>query len=265
MNPTDHASSGSASLDAADEVLAVRAAGGEGAAFDELMRRYQQPLMRFLTRRFGRLGEAEDVLQDSFLKAYRALDTYDPARPLRAWLFTITHRQAISQLRKIKTRRDALADLSAEAAAVASSGQACRSGSSRVTESSHVTGSSRSARQSGSPPTSATNVAGSGKFIQSARGGMSSEPAPDAALVRRESAERLWAVARRALSDEQFSVLWMHYVDEISAPEIARGLGRSWVSVKTMLHRARKRIEPLLAEQADRLLDFEPAIGGKTT
>ena len=49
------------------------------------------------------------------------------------------------------------------------------------------------------------------------------------------------------LTDEQFAALWLYYVEDMPAPEIAKVLERSWVSVKTMLHRARRSLRPLLA------------------
>ena len=72
---------------------------------------------------------------------------------------------------------------------------------------------------------------------------------PRELLERRERGERVWAVARAELTEEQVSALWLFYVEEMPAMEVARVLGRSWVSVKTMLHRARKKLEPHLAAE----------------
>jgi RNA polymerase sigma-70 factor (ECF subfamily) len=80
-------------------------------------------------------------------------------------------------------------------------------------------------------------------------GGASDGPAE--ALERRERGERVWATARAVLTEEQASALWLYYVEELPAGEVARVLGRSWVSVKTMLHRARKKLEPHLAAEMD--------------
>ena len=74
---------------------------------------------------------------------------------------------------------------------------------------------------------------------------------PSELLERRERGERVWAAARAVLTEEQVSALWLYYVEELSGMEIARVLDRSWVSVKTMLHRARKKLEPHLAGEAD--------------
>ena len=74
---------------------------------------------------------------------------------------------------------------------------------------------------------------------------------PRELLERRERGQRVWATARAVLTEEQVSALWLFYVEELTAMEVARVLGRSWVSVKTMLHRARKKLEPHLAGEVD--------------
>lgn len=77
---------------------------------------------------------------------------------------------------------------------------------------------------------------------------------------RRERGERVWATARSVLGEEQAAALWLYYVEGLPAGEVARVLGRSWVSVKTMLHRARKKLGPHLAADADELVE-SPAGG----
>jgi RNA polymerase sigma-70 factor, ECF subfamily len=74
---------------------------------------------------------------------------------------------------------------------------------------------------------------------------------PVEAAVRRERGERVWAAARALLNEEQVSALWLFYVEELPAVEVARVLGRSWASVKTMLHRARRKLQPHLAAEVD--------------
>lgn len=71
------------------EELAVLAREGSRASFDELVVRYRPRLIAFLTRRLGDATDAEDVAQETFLRAYGHLDRYDPARPFLTWLFAI--------------------------------------------------------------------------------------------------------------------------------------------------------------------------------
>lgn len=56
------------------------------------------------------------------------------------------------------------------------------------------------------------------------------------------SCDDLWAIARSILAREQADTLWLFHVEEIPPRQIALILDRSWVSVKTMLHRARRAV-----------------------
>jgi RNA polymerase sigma-70 factor (ECF subfamily) len=74
--------------------------GGEIDAFDELVRRTRRPAYR-LARRITRNHEdADDVVQDSYVKAYRALPRFDPARAFHPWFLTIVARSALSRIRQ---------------------------------------------------------------------------------------------------------------------------------------------------------------------
>src|SRR2546422_2150296 len=73
---------------------------GEIDAFDELVRRTRRPAYR-LARRITRNHEdADDVVQDSYVKAYRALPRFDPNRAFQPWFLTIVARSALSQIRQ---------------------------------------------------------------------------------------------------------------------------------------------------------------------
>src|SRR5690349_19499651 len=72
-----------------DGVLAKRALSGERAAFNILVRRYQDPLYRFIRRYVGDADEAYDLLQETMIAAWQALGRYDPERPALAWLRSI--------------------------------------------------------------------------------------------------------------------------------------------------------------------------------
>src|SRR5215510_7975256 len=87
------------------EELAVRARDGSRVSFDELVVRYRPGLVAFLTRRLADAAEAEDVAQETFLRAYDHLDRYDPARPFSTWLFAIGKNVATNHV-IARTRRD---------------------------------------------------------------------------------------------------------------------------------------------------------------
>ena len=75
---------------------------GERAAFSELVRRHQKALLR-LTMRFLRdLESAEDVVQESFLKAYQKLHLFEGRSAFKSWLFQIAINTAKNKLRARK-------------------------------------------------------------------------------------------------------------------------------------------------------------------
>lgn len=69
-------------------------------------------------------------------------------------------------------------------------------------------------------------------------------PRPADALQTRDQHEGLWAIARRELSEEHYQMLWLCYVEGFTPQEIAAVMDKSWVAVKTALHRARKALAP---------------------
>lgn len=71
----------------------ARVQRGETEMFAELVRRYQQPLARVAHSRLGRADWAEDVVQESFLAAFKSRATYDARYSFRTWLWTILLRQ----------------------------------------------------------------------------------------------------------------------------------------------------------------------------
>jgi len=72
-----------------------RVAGGDPTAFTELYDRYADLLYSLALRIVGSTSDAEEVLQDSWLQAWRSARTYDPARgAVGAWLVTITRTRA---------------------------------------------------------------------------------------------------------------------------------------------------------------------------
>lgn len=72
--------------DESDAALAARAVDGDRPAFNRIVQRYQEPLYRFIRRYVGDPDEAYDLLQETFVSAWQALNRYDPARPAATWL-----------------------------------------------------------------------------------------------------------------------------------------------------------------------------------
>jgi RNA polymerase sigma-70 factor (ECF subfamily) len=83
-----------------DAELVTRALAGSEPAFRDLVVRYQRPVHGLIMRMVRDRGLAEDLSQEVFIKAYRALGTFDPKRKFSSWLFKIAHNTAIDQLRR---------------------------------------------------------------------------------------------------------------------------------------------------------------------
>lgn len=77
---------------------------GSEEAFAEIVNRYQRPVFSVVVRMVRDSGLAEDLTQETFIKAFRALHSFDPRRKLSSWLFTIAHNTAIDHLRKKSPR-----------------------------------------------------------------------------------------------------------------------------------------------------------------
>ena len=86
-----------------DELIRLIRSGGTDA-FEELVRRTRRPAYR-LARRITRNHEdADDVVQESFVKAYQAIDRFTAGKAIAPWVLTIVARTAISSLRHSKRR-----------------------------------------------------------------------------------------------------------------------------------------------------------------
>ncbi|MEX0676347.1 MAG: sigma-70 family RNA polymerase sigma factor [Pirellulales bacterium] len=72
-----------------DATLMARVNRGETDCFAELVRRYQPALVRVAASRLGRADWAEDVVQETFLAAFKSCASYDPRFGFRTWLWTI--------------------------------------------------------------------------------------------------------------------------------------------------------------------------------
>ena len=81
--------------------LARRAHRGDVAAFEQLVLRFQRPVHR-LCWRMLRSSNAEDLAQETFVRAFVHFDRFDPERPLLPWLLAIARRLCLDLLRRQK-------------------------------------------------------------------------------------------------------------------------------------------------------------------
>lgn len=75
---------------------------GDKEAFSNLVEKYQRPVYSVCYRMLGTPTAAEDAAQEAFIRAYKALDRYDPDRSFATWLLSIASNYSIDQLRKRK-------------------------------------------------------------------------------------------------------------------------------------------------------------------
>lgn len=72
-----------------DATIMKRVCAGEHLLFDELVLRYRQRLLRFVWSKYGSRCAAEDLVQEAFLSAYAARESFNPAFAFSTWLWTI--------------------------------------------------------------------------------------------------------------------------------------------------------------------------------
>jgi RNA polymerase sigma-70 factor (ECF subfamily) len=73
---------------------------GDTQAFARLVERYKTPVYNLAYRMLGNAEDAEDAAQETFLRAYSQLRSYDPTRKFSSWLLSITAHHCIDQLRR---------------------------------------------------------------------------------------------------------------------------------------------------------------------
>jgi len=91
-----------------DAELVQGALDGSEQAFRELVRRYERLVFGIIVRLVRNPARAEELSQDAFVKAFRALHTYDRDRKFSAWLLKIAHNVGIDELRKHAPETDEL-------------------------------------------------------------------------------------------------------------------------------------------------------------
>lgn len=165
-------------------------------AFADALAGLRPRLIRLLAARLRSQADADDVVQDAMLRAWRFRDRYDARRPLAAWVYRI----ALNAEADHRRRRGAVLEPA---------------------------------------PTGPADPA----------------PGPVALAVADEQAQQLWRTAEAVLSDHQYTIVWLAYVEQLTPREIARTTGRRSGTVRVALHRARARLADALAHKTS-----EPAM-----
>ncbi len=86
--------------ESSDESCAKMAVQGSIPAFEILVHRYESKLLSFLSLKTGNKQDAEDLLQNTFLKAYHKLNTFDLSKRFSTWIYAIAYHELISHIRK---------------------------------------------------------------------------------------------------------------------------------------------------------------------
>jgi RNA polymerase sigma-70 factor (ECF subfamily) len=89
-----------------DEAAAARAKAGDADAFRVLVERHSRPLFRLAFRMTGNEQDAEDMVQETFLRAYRRIAKFDERASFGTWLYRITVNCSLDLVRARKRRSE---------------------------------------------------------------------------------------------------------------------------------------------------------------
>lgn len=93
-----------------DDELVARARTGDHTAFGLLLRRHDSAMRRLAFRLLADATAMDDVLQDAYLRAFRALSGFRQGAQFGSWLYRITYNACIDELRRARRRPLAMAD-----------------------------------------------------------------------------------------------------------------------------------------------------------
>jgi RNA polymerase sigma-70 factor (ECF subfamily) len=89
-----------------DEAAAAKAKAGDADAFRVLVERHSRPMFRLAFRMTGNEQDAEDIVQDTFLRAYRRIEKFDERASFGTWLYRITVNCSLDLVRARKRRSE---------------------------------------------------------------------------------------------------------------------------------------------------------------
>lgn len=185
------------------------ASEGDSQAFDLLVEPHRKPLLVHCYRLSGSLDDAEDIVQETFLRAWNKLKSFDGNGPFRNWLYVIATRLWLDEYRKRK-KRILLP----------------------------IEGDPSDPRLPPQPDFSASFLDPLPDSWLSGTG-----PSPEFSYERRESISLAFMVALHKLNARQRTVLILREVFNWSAEETAAALSLTVDSVNNLLYRARKNLE----------------------
>jgi RNA polymerase sigma-70 factor (ECF subfamily) len=91
--------------DDSDESLMLRYRDGDVRAFEVLVNRHRRPVYNFILRFVRDPAQAEDTLQETFLRLIKSADSYERTAKFTTWMYTIARNLCVDQSRRAKHRR----------------------------------------------------------------------------------------------------------------------------------------------------------------
>ena len=193
------------------------ACAGNTPAFDALVEPYRKPLLVHCYRMSGSLDDAEDLVQETLVRAWHKLKSFEGQGSFRNWLYVIATRLWLDEARKRKKR--VLLPLDGDPA------------------------------DPDSPPQpSASPASWLDPLPESWL--VSADPSPEFSYERRESISFAFMVALQKLNSRQRIVLILREVFNWNAEEVSDALGLTVDSVNNLLYRARKNLEASSYQEA---------------
>jgi RNA polymerase sigma-70 factor (TIGR02960 family) len=182
----------------------ARARAGDESAFADLVHPHERALFRHCYRMFGSGHDAEDAVQDTLVRAWRRLDSYDARGAFGGWLYRIATNVCLDRLR---TRRR-------QSAVVDGPGQPAGSDDEPVWI----------------------------EPVDDVRLGASTDP--EAEVLRREDVSLAFLAALQRLAPRHRACLLLHDVLGFSQAEVSEALDMSATAVNSTLYRARLAVRP---------------------
>src|SRR2546423_14446964 len=93
-------------MECSDETAVARVRSGDADAFRVLVERHSHALFRLAFRMTGNQQDAEDIVQDALLRAYRRIDKFDERASFRTWLYRIAVNCSLDLVRLRKRRSE---------------------------------------------------------------------------------------------------------------------------------------------------------------
>jgi RNA polymerase sigma-70 factor, ECF subfamily len=91
--------------DLTDNELVVIIREKDQERYGEIIERYQGKLFSYIYRLIGNRDEAQDLLQDVFIKAFRNLNSFDAERKFSSWIYRIAHNEAVNHIKRKSLKR----------------------------------------------------------------------------------------------------------------------------------------------------------------